>query len=131
MGLFITGPILLTVFWLVTVIWLRRVPFWLVPCEFVFTLVVFGLAMVLMQLDGNAGIDAAFSDSTVQPSHWQNLAGRWGFYLFTDSFSGTLWCLVLAIVSVPIGLLLAHRKLILATLKGGSQGAAHSVDWEW
>jgi len=107
MGILVTGPILLTLFWLVVVIWRRGVPIWLVPGECGFCVAVFLLAAVLT----DAGGDSSFlGHGTGSPSSGEKLAGTWGFYLFVNSLSGMLWCVVLAAVSLPIILVQAYRR---------------------
>src|SRR5689334_465130 len=107
MGLFVTGPVLLTLFWLVVVIWRRGIPIWLVPGESGFCVAIFMLALRLMEVEGDA---SRLGHGTGTPTPHQKLAGIWGFYLFMNSFSGMLWCVVLAALSLPIVLVQAYRR---------------------
>ena len=119
MGLFIAGPVLLTLFWLIVVIGAQRVPGWLMPAELGFSVAAFLLSMALIRA-GGAPILGAGGHSDVPPSDLANLVTACGFYIFMSSMSGILWCFVLSIISLPIGLLLAHRQNRLAELDESS-----------
>ena len=119
MGLFIAGPILLTLFWLIVVIGAQRVPGWLMPAELVLSVAAFLFSMALVRV-GGAPLLGSQGNSDVPPSDLENLVTTCGLFIFMNSMAGILWCFVLSIISLPIGLLLAHRQNRLAELDESS-----------